>query len=148
MVSELRFLAGVAGVIVAGGMAWVLWDMVGPFTPRQGRAQEWYHETIRLCTEALEVLSRFESGAVEHDDLRDGMGEMVKLLSRHAGEAVETDVDEEVVTALREASLACQELSEAQIKIGDSADWDRALERTVRSLEHAREQADARLTDR
>lgn len=147
MVSELPFLAGAAGVIVGGGLAWVLWDRLGSFTQRNTPAAGWYHDTVRLCTEALDVISRFESEAIGHDDLRDGMSEMVELLSRHAGEAVGTDVDEEVVAALREASLACQELSEAQIKIGDSADWERALERTIRSVEHARELADARVTD-
>jgi hypothetical protein len=113
------------------------------------RPERWHRETVRLSTEVLEAIECFEADddPCDHDELRDRMNDMVTDLSHHAGDAVGADVDEDVVTALREASLACQELSEAHIRIGDSTEWERALERTVRAVKHAREQAADRLKD-
>lgn len=143
MVSQVEMVAGVGGVVLGVALAWVLWRTLGRYISSEDPITQWHEETIRLCSEALGLIEDFESDstAVEHDELRDGMQEMVRHLSRHAGAAVQIEVDDDVSTALRDASLACQELSEAEIKIGDASEWEDALERATESLEYAREQA-------
>lgn len=147
MVSQVEVVAGVGGVALGVGLAWVLWRSASRFVSGPDRANQWHQETVSLCTEALGLIQEFESDSteVEHDELREGMQEMVRDLSRHAGTAVQLDVDENVITALRDASLACQELSEAEIKIGDATEWEDALHRATESVEYAREQATAHL---
>ncbi len=66
-------------------------------------------------------------------------------LSRHAGDSAGIDIDEDVVTALREASQACQSLNNAQTYIGNTSEWDEAFDRAKDALSEARDKAQEHL---
>lgn len=135
-------IVAVAGLL-AGTLLWVLYRAYQSDEDPTYPSDRWYRETVDHCDEALNVLDAFESeSGLTHDETRRAIGEMVTRLSTHAGNAVETEVDEEVLTELRTASLACRDLQEAHIEIGDASAWDDAFERARRSLQSTKDAAE------
>lgn len=138
-------LGSIAGLLAAV-LLWVLIRAAQSEEEPEYPAERWYTETVDHCEEALDVLDAYETAqGLTHDETRSAMGQVVRQLSTHAGKAVESDVDEAVLTELRSASTACRNLHEAHIEIGDASEWQEAVGRARTTLQSAREAAENNL---
>jgi len=66
-------------------------------------------------------------------------------LSRHAGDAVRLDVDDEVADLVKEASRACQNLNKTPPQGYDLSRWEEAYDQAEEALQQARDEAKVRL---
>lgn len=136
-------VVAVIAILLFASLLWLLVrgyqaDEVQEYPP-----ERWYTETVEHCEEALAVLDAFEAEqGLSHDETRAAMGSVVRTMSTHAGKAVETEVDEAVLTDLRTASTACRAVHEAHIRIGDASEWEQAIDRARLALQSAKETAE------
>jgi uncharacterized protein (DUF4415 family) len=143
MVAPLEIVGGAVGTIVGGLIVREAWYRRKQNLESQSEHEDWYADAVSHCEQGLQALRNFENTShPNYDETRMEMRATSSQISRHVGNAAGMDIDEDVVEALREAGQACQAVNNSRTSIGDTSEWDDALEWAQDSLSEAKENAE------
>jgi type II secretory pathway component PulK len=137
---------GVVVTVVGGLILREIWRWRESSIQERSEREEWYAETVAICEQALQALQNHQhSGPPTFDETRMEMRTASSQLSRHAGDAVRLDVDEEVVELVKKASRGCQNLNITPPQGTDLSPWEEAYAQAEEALQQARDEAKVRL---
>lgn len=146
MVTPTGIAIGVVGTVIGGLILREVWRWRESSIEEKSEQEDWYAETVSICEHALQALRRHQNaGPPTFDETRMEMRSAGSQLSRHAGDAVGLEVDDEVAGLVREASEACQSLNNTPPQGTDLSPWDDAFETAKEALADARDAANSRL---